>query len=73
MGTWRETVISQNGWPDRILGIRELRDDPEAKIWMVDEGNGFVGSGSHRPGFAEEVQSVIGVEFALEIDGQMQI
>ena len=73
LGRWRKTVMSQHRRPDGIFWVWEVGDDPEAEVWMVDKGNGLVGDGSHRPRFTEEVQSVIGVEFALEIEGQMQV
>lgn len=39
----------------------------------MDDGDGFVSDGSDRPGFAQEVQGIIGVEAALEVEGQMQV
>lgn len=65
--------MRQNLWPDRIFGIGRLWNDPEALVGMVHNGKGFVGHGSDGPVFAQEVQSIIGVEPALDVERQVQI
>lgn len=65
--------MGQDIGPNRVLGIRRLWDDPKALIGVMDDGDGFIGDGSDRPSFAQEVQSVIGVKAALEVEGQMQV
>ena len=56
-----------------MLGVRRLRDHPEALAGVVDDGDGFSGGGCDWPGAAEEVEGVIGVEAALDVEGQMEI
>src|SRR5438270_8845093 len=73
LGGCLEAMMSQNIWPDRILRVGEIGDDPEALCRVVNDGNNFVWDGSDGPGFAQEVQSVIGVKAALEVNGQMEI
>ena len=65
--------MSQDIWPDGVLGIGRLRDNPEALAGVMDNGNYFVSDRCHGPVLAQEVQSVIGVESALEIESQVQI
>ena len=66
-------MVGQDIGPDGILGIGWLWDDPEALMGVVDNGNDFFGDGGDGPGFAQEVQGVIGVEAALEVKGQVQV
>lgn len=40
---------------------------------MMDDGDEFATGGADRPGTAQEVQSVIGVEAALDVEGQVQV
>lgn len=60
-------------WPDGIFWIGQLWDDPEALVGMVDDGYDFIWHRSDGPVFTQEVQSIIGIEAALEVEGQMQI
>jgi len=53
--------------------IRRLGDDPEALFGMMDQGHVLVGHRGDGPVFAEEIQGVISVEAALEIQGQVQV
>ena len=65
--------MSQDVGPNGVVGIRRMRDDPEAVVGVVDDGDGFGVGGSDGPVLAEEVQGVIGVEAALEVEGQMEV
>ena len=65
--------MGQHVGPDGVHGIRRLRDDPEALLGVVDEGDRLATDGSDGPVFAEEVQGVIGVEPALLVEGQMEV
>ncbi len=65
--------MGQDIWPDRIFGIGPLGNDPEALFGMMDNGHCFVGHGSDRPVLTQEVQSIIGVESALDVERQVQI
>lgn len=48
-------------------------DDPEALLWVVNEGDGFLTQGCDRPVLAQEVQRAVGIEPALVIEGQMEV
>ena len=50
-----------------------MGNDPEALAGMVDDGDGLAGGGRDGPSVAKEVQRVIGVEAALDVEGQMQV
>lgn len=50
-----------------------MGNDPEALAGMVNDGDGFSGGGRDRPGTAQKVEGVIGVEPALHVEGQVQI
>lgn len=50
-----------------------MGDDPEVLAWVVNNGDGFSGGGGDGPRAAQEVEGVIGIEPALEVEGQMQI
>lgn len=65
--------MGEHAWPNGVHAIWGLRDHPEALFGVVDDRDGFAGYGSHGPVFAEEVQSVIGVEFALVVEGWLEI
>jgi len=66
-------MVGQNVGPDGVLRIGWLGDDPEALLGVVNDGNDFVGDRGDGPGFAQEVQGIIGVEAALEVKGQVQV
>jgi hypothetical protein len=66
-------VMGQHLWPDGVGGIGPVGDDPEALSGVMDEGDQLVGDGGHGPVLAEEIEGVVGVEAALEIEGQVQI
>ena len=50
-----------------------MRDDPEALVWMMDDGDIFLGGWGDGPRASQEVEGVVGIEATLEVDGQMQI
>lgn len=70
---WSELVVGEDVWPDGVDRIGRLGDDPEALAGVVDDGDDFVGDGGDGPVFAQEVEGVIGVESALDIEGQVQV
>lgn len=53
--------------------IGRLRNDPEALMGVMDDGDDLGMAGGHGPGLAQEVQGVIGVEAALEVEGQVEV
>ena len=65
--------MSQDVGPDGVERIGQVSNDPEALFGVMDNRDELVGHGRHRPVFAQEVQSVVGVEPTLEVEGQVQI
>lgn len=63
----------QDIWPNWVIGIRRIRNDPEALPWMVNDGDSFCRGGSNWPSVAQKVQGEIGIEAALSIESQVQI
>lgn len=64
---------AQDVGPDGVVRVRQVGDDPEALLGVMDEGDGFSGGGADGPDAAQEIEGVIGVDSALEVEGQMQI
>ena len=50
-----------------------MGDDPEALTWVMDDRDVFLGGWGDGPRASQEVEGVVGIEAALEVDGQMQI
>ncbi len=48
-------------------------NDPKLASGMVDEGNGVTLGGSNGPAAAEEVDLMIGIESAREVEGEVQV
>ena len=65
--------MSQHVGPDGVLRIGRLEDNPKASLGMINDGDRLAPYRSDRPGFAQEVQSVIGVELALMVESQVQV
>ena len=65
--------MGQDIRPDGVFWVWRTWDDPEALVGVMNNGNDFVGDRSNGPVFAKEVQGVIGVETALEVEGQMKV
>ncbi len=68
-----KAVMGQDVWPNGIAGIGQMGNDPEARVGMMDDGNDFVADRGDGPVFSQEVQSIIGVESALNVERQVQI
>ena len=65
--------MSQHVRPDWVLGVGFLGDYPETLFGVVNHSNSLAADGCDGPGFAQEVQGIVGVEFALMVDGQVEI
>ena len=50
-----------------------MRHDPELTLRMVNEGHGMASSGTDGPTTTEEIDLVVGVDAAAEVEGQMEI
>ena len=68
-----EAVVSQDGGPERLVWVWRMRNDPEAFVGMVNDGDGFLAQGGHRPVLSEEVQGAVGMEAALMVERQMEV
>jgi len=66
-------VVGQNGWPNRVLRVRQIGDDPEALVGMMDDRDVFACHWSDRPVVAQEVQRVVRVETALVVEGEVKV
>lgn len=66
-------VVGEDVRPDGLVRDRGLRDHPETLLGVVDDGDGFAAHRGDGPVFAEEVERVIGVEFALVVKGQVEV
>ena len=54
-------MVGKHFGPHRIFGIRAVGNDPEALVWMVDEGDDFALGVSDWPSAAKEVEGVVRV------------
>src|SRR5437899_809659 len=68
-----EAVVSQNGWPIGVFGVRRFRHNPEALVRMVNEGDDFTLGRAYRPGAPQEIECEVMIETPLEIEGQMKV
>ena len=50
-----------------------MRNDPEALARMMNDGDGFSGGGRDGPRAAQEVECVVSVKAALDIESQMEV
>ena len=53
--------------------FRGLGDDPELAFWVVNQGHGMPGGGTDGPTASEEVNLVVGVDAASEVERQMEV
>ena len=56
-----------------MMGGRWMGDDPEALVGMMDDGDVLLADRSHRIGLAVEFDGEVGVETALEVNGQVEV
>ena len=50
-----KAVVSQDGGPDRMFGVWFMGDDPEALLWVVNQGDVVLAHEGDGPVLAEEV------------------
>ena len=72
-GFSEERMSGENGGPDRVFGIWRVRENPETKTWMEDNGDGFQRAGRDGVGVAEDFYGVIASEATGEDNGEMKI
>ena len=68
-----EAVVGQDLGPNGVVGIGGMGDDPEALLGVMDEGDALGAGGGDGPVLAKEIQGVIGVETALEVEGEVEV
>lgn len=77
MGEQNETGSEGELSPDVRPTIQRrcgrLRHDPELRVRVVDERHGLAGGGGDGPALTEEVDLLIGVDAAPQVQGQMQV
>ena len=71
--TGSEGEYSEHIGPAVFGRFRGCGDDPELAIGMVDEGDGMTLGGTDGPTPAEEVELLIGVEAAREVEGEVKV
>ena len=59
--------------PEGMGGGNGLGDDPELAFRMMNDTDRFACTRGHRPGFAEEINGVVGIEPSAQVQAQMQI
>ena len=50
-----------------------MRHDPELACGMMNNGHGVLGGGADGPASAQEIDRVVGVDPAAQMNGQMEI
>ena len=71
--TGSEGELGEDVGPAVFGWFRGLGDDPELAVGMMDEGDGPALGGADGPAAAEEVDLVVGVAAAGEVQGQMKV
>ena len=71
--TGSEGELPEDIRPAIFRGFGGLGHDPELAMGMVNEGYGVAGRGTDRPAPAEEINLLIGVDAASEVQRQMKI
>ena len=71
--TGSEGELGEDVGPTVFGRFRGLGDDPELAAGMMDERDGMAGGGCDGPTAAEEVDLVVGIASATEVEGQVQV
>ena len=71
--TGLERELSEDIGPTILWGLRRLRYDPELALRMMNDGHSMASGGADWPASAQEINLVIGVDAACEVQGQMEI
>jgi len=66
-------MVGKDLRPARVAWVWRFRDDPEAAVGMVDDSDGFSFGGSNWPGAAQEVEGVVVIDAALEMNGEVEV
>lgn len=71
--TGSEGELSEDVGPAIFGGLGRLGDDPELALGMVNEGDGVASRGTDGPAPTEEINLMVGVDAASEVQRQMEI
>ena len=71
--TGPERELSEDIGPTILWGLRGLGYDPKLALRMVNNGHSMASGGADWPASAQEINLVIGVDAACEVQGQMEI
>jgi hypothetical protein len=71
--TGLEREFSEDFGPTILRGFGWLRHDPELTLGMVNEGHGMAGGGTDGPTATEEINLVVSVDAAAEVERQMEV
>jgi len=66
-------MTGQDSGPGGVVGGRWIGNDPEALVGMMDDGDVLLADRSDRVGLAVEFDGEVGVETALEVNGQVEV
>ena len=66
-------MTGQDSGPGGVVGGRWIGNDPEALVGMMDDGDVLLADRSDRVGLAVEFDGEVGIEAALEVNGQMEV
>ena len=66
-------MTGQDSGPGGVVGGRWIGNDPEALVGMMDEGDVLLADRRDRVGLAVEFDGEVGVEAALEVNGQVEV
>lgn len=66
-------MVGKDLWPAGIFRVWRFWDDPEALVGMVNESDSFLFGLGHWPGTSKEVEGVVVVDAALEMNGQVEV
>ena len=72
-GEGLQGVTGEDFGPTVVWGLWWMGQNPKVFLRMVDEGDGSFCGGGDGPGLTEEVDGVVGVDAALELQSQMQV
>ena len=68
-----EGVTGEDFGPAIVGRLWWMRQNPEVFLRMVDQGDGAFCGGGDGPGSAQEIDGVVGVDAAAELERQMQV
>lgn len=71
--TGLERELSEDVGPSIFWGLRRLGYDPELALRMMNDGDGMASGSADGPASTQEINLLIGVDAASEVQGEMEI